>query len=67
MTQLAEAISMLLTLTQGITQGAQAAVEISALIKKANSEGRDITDEELNVARGAATAARDRLTGTKVP
>lgn len=63
MSPTAEAISLLLTLVQTAGQAAQAATEIGALIQKANSEGREITEGELDAARGAAIAARERLVG----
>jgi len=58
---IAEGVSLLLSLTQAANQLSQSAVEVGALIQKANAEGRDLTEEELNVARNAALAARGRL------
>lgn len=61
MSGVAEAVSILLTLTQAASQALAASQEVGALIAKAQAEGRDLTDEELDGARRAALAARAKL------
>lgn len=61
MSATAEAISLLLSLTQAAVQATQAATEVTKLIQTAQSEGRELTDAELNAARNLALDARKRL------
>jgi len=61
MSGVAEAVSILLSLTQAAVQATTAASEIATLVQKANSEGRDLSDGELDAVRKSALDARARL------
>ena len=56
-----EAISLLLSLTQAASQLMSAAGEVGSIIERARSEGRELTDAELEAARMLAKGSRDRL------
>lgn len=60
-----QAVSLILSLTQAAAHAANTANDIASAINRARSEGRDLTDEELDAAKSLATAARERLAATE--
>jgi len=57
----AEAISLVLSLLQLARETTVTAIEVTGVIEKARAENREVTDDEIAVARGQLSAARDRL------
>lgn len=58
---MAEAISLIVSLLQLIRTASDEVAKLSALIEKANAEGRDLTDAELDEVRALAAAARAKF------
>jgi len=57
----AEAIGIVLSLLQLARETTVTAIEVTGVIEKARAENREVTDDEIAVARGQLSAARDRL------
>ena len=57
----AEAISLVISLTQLATQAMSASNEVMGIIQKARNENREVTDEELNNARNLLMSERAKL------
>lgn len=57
----AEAIGIVLSLLQLARETTVIAIEVTGVIEKARAENREVTDDEIAVARGQLSAARDRL------
>lgn len=55
------AVNLLITLIETATQAMGMVKQVSALISKAQAEGRDITDAELNAIEATDDAARAAL------
>ena len=56
-----EIVSLITSLLQVVNRATTEIVSMTALVEKANAEGRDITDDELLEARNATTKAIARL------
>ena len=61
MSGIAEAVSILLSLTQVASQALVASKDLGEMIAKAQAEGRDLTDAELDTARNAVLLSRSKL------
>lgn len=61
MTGVLEVVSLLTSLVQLASRLTAEAAQLSAMIEKAKAEGRDLTDDELAVARDATMKAIARL------
>lgn len=57
----AEAISLVISLTQLASQAISASNEVMGVIQKARNENREVSDEELNQARNLLMSERAKL------